>query len=281
MTNVFQRHWFVTVERETPGGLLRAQTIYCGTTDGETVVTLRVVPETFEITEAYLESFSPPVMKIDVNELIGVKAYLNSGPAIKDALKDLGNFPRSLIAETVRGIVQAETFLWKERGFASLEEYNTYWEKMYVGSCRYYSNLDRVGKSWGEYVPFNRNSNLFSRFKSQLVYQSPGYGYRISGQLSDSFHEVSVGLAFNQHFEIIEAHGQLLRGPDDVCREATAYIHKLPGQAVDDLSKKCIANLLGQGNGCVHLIDTIHDSIETIKIVRSKGVEKFNTEQLV
>jgi hypothetical protein len=277
MLNVLQRHWFTTVYRETPGGLLKAKTVYCGT-DGEMGAILKVVPETLKITDACWEHYSPPVTKIDINELIGVEAYLNSGPALKEALKDLGDFPRLLFAETVRGVIQAETFIWEERGFASLADYSSYWEKMYANSCRYYSNLDRVGKTWGEYVHFTRSSNLFNRFKSQLVYQCPDNGYRISGQLSDSFHEVSVDLTLNQHLEVIEAQGKLLRAPDDVCREATKYLHRLPGQAVNDLNKKHIVNLLGQGNGCVHLIDVVHDAMESIKIVMYKGVEKLNTK---
>lgn len=272
MLNILQRNWFTMVRQDTNNGQLDARTVYLGT-DGEMSALLKVTSSDFVINQANWETYSPSRTSINVHELIGVVAYLGSGAAIKKALKNLGPFPRSLFAETVRGIIQAETFIWAERGFNTAEAYSLFWEKMYANSCHYYSNLDKVEQTWSDYACAQRTSVLFNRFKSQFVYQCPGGMYRVHGQLSDSFHEVSVNLVFNRDLEIVEARGELLRAPDQVCRAATAFLAKMPGQRANQLSKKEIATLLGGGNGCVHIIDTVYDGIESMQLALNKGVK--------
>lgn len=265
MTNTFQRHWFTIVRRSDSGDVLDAQTVYRGT-DYETAALLRVDPVTFEIVAATWESYAPKTNTVAIDGLLGVEAYFKCGPALRENLSALGDFPRSLFAETVRGIIQAETYLWAERGFASPSDYARYWEDFYAGSCRYYSNLERITRKWDEYTCSERSTNLFNRFKSQSVYRSPGGGYRVVGMLSDSFHELSAILTLDQNLVVTGADGVLLRVPDDVCCEAVEYMGKLAGLLPGNLRKKQVAGMLGAGDGCVHLIDLVYDAVETVKI---------------
>ncbi|HBX23579.1 MAG TPA: DUF2889 domain-containing protein [Desulfotomaculum sp.] len=270
MRNTLQRHWFTMVRRSRTDGLLDAQTVYRGT-DGECAALLLVEPGTLKVVAATWESYAPEVKTVEVKGLVGVEAYFKCGPVLKETLTGLGKFTRSLFAETVRGIIQAETFLLAERGFASPSAYSHYWEKFYAGSCRYYSNLERISNKWDEYAGTDRLTSLFNRFKSQNVYIDEKHGYRVAGMLSDSFHELSVDLALDPDLLVTKANGVMLRVPDNVCCEAVAYINELPGRRLDGLRKKQVADLLGAGEGCVHLIDLVHDAVESVKIEQLKG----------
>ncbi|MCG8403391.1 MAG: DUF2889 domain-containing protein [Firmicutes bacterium] len=270
MTNVFQRHWFTTVRRTGGDGLLDARTVYRGT-DGEFAALLKVKPAVLQIVSAVWEEYAPRPKAVDIEGLTGVEAYFNCGPILREVLSGLGSFTRSLFAETVRGVIQAETFLLKERGYNSPAEYDRYWNGFYAGSCRYYSNLDRVSKTWNEHAGSYRTTNLFNRFKTQSLYSVPRGGYRISGTLSDSFHELGADILVDREFWIKEANGVLLRCPDDVCREAAEHLHNLPGNRAAFTDKKGLAELLGAGAGCVHLIDLVNDAFKSIELYIGKG----------
>lgn len=245
-------------------GQLNAQTMYCGT-DREVGTRLRVDLVSFKILEATLENHSPPVTIMDIPQIRGIEAYLKSGPAIRDALAHLDYFPRELFAETIRGIIQAETFLYKERGFASASEYNEHWNKTFANSCRYYSNLDRITQKWVDYADYMRTGNLFNRFKTQSVYAiNDKGGYFIVATFCDSFHELSIEIETDNSLVITKANSTLLRAPDNVCREATVFLQQLPGHGTASLDKKKIAALLGKGDGCVHIIDTVYDALTSV-----------------
>ncbi|SFF99804.1 Protein of unknown function [Desulfotomaculum arcticum] len=269
MPNILQRHWQTHV-RQVTGDVLEAQTIYCGT-DGESGAMLTVEAGSFKIIDALLESYSPPAQVSRIDGLLGEEAYFNCGPVLKRAVGGLGELPRSLFAETVRGIIQAETFIWEKRGYASSAAYSDFWEKFYLGSCRYYSNLDKISQKWDEYVAYPRSTNLFNRFKQQSVDFITGKGYGINVKLSDSFHEMNLDLELDLQYKIVHAAGSILRAPDLICFEATQLIENLEGQFITQLDKKQIAKLLGMGNGCVHLIDMVNDGVVSSKIVESGG----------
>lgn len=268
MSDILHRHWYTSVRRDPGATILDAKTVYCGT-DSEVSARLLVDQTTFAITGADWEEYSPTVEYVELPELLQVEAYFNCGPVLKEKLAGLGVFPRSLFADTVRGIIQAETYLLKERGFNSAADYSNYWEKFYANSCRYYSNLHRINQKWYEYAGGYRNRNLFNRFKSQVVSKDDhAGGYRVSGLLSDSFHELSVNMLLDENLLITDCSGALLRAPDAVCQEAVSFLLKLPGQQADNMDKKQTAALLGQGEGCVHLIDIVFEGLESIKIAR-------------
>jgi len=275
--HVFQRHWHTTVRRVRSGALLDAQTVYRGT-DGEYAALLQLQAETFRIVAATWESYAPELTTVAIEGLVGVEAYFNSGPVLKETLKELGEFPSALFAESVRGMIQSETFLLAERGFVSPEAYDQYWDEFYAGACRYYSNLDRVTQTWREHAGPYRTTGLFNRFKCQNVYAGAA-GYRLTGLFSDSFHELGVDLTLDPNLTVVKAEAAMLRMPDKVCREAMAHAGQLTGLVLDGLSKKQIAALLGAGEGCVHLIDLVYDAMESLKIYRQKEMVKNNSRK--
>ncbi|WP_157048957.1 DUF2889 domain-containing protein [Syntrophomonas palmitatica] len=265
-----QRIWHSSVVREDEHYLI-AKTSYLDSLM-ERMAAMRVNSADLVIERAWLERLGRPGDMAEsreyVEELKGVEAYLGSSSGLRTGLQGINNeAERSLFNDTVIAIVQAETFLFRERGYSDAAAYSRAWEEFYAGSCRYYSNLDRVKTTWGAYIGNSgREINLFDRGKSQQLYRDDDDNYIINGSLIDSFHQVNTRLELNKDMVVIAAHGHLLRVPDAVCRESALQMQNLKGRFIKGIAKKELAGLLGAGQGCVHLIDLVYDSVKTLEL---------------
>lgn len=253
----FVRHRHLTVQRDGP--VLTVQTVQCGTLT-EASARFTVDPHTFIIRKARWEWHRPPnctpPVSVDVPELAGLEAYFKAGAsALRAALGDYPPLALDLFTENIRALIQAESFLYAERGYPTLDDYVEYWKTFYLNACRYYSSLDRVSVGWGRYVGRREGPNLFNRFES-LARHSSGEVRTVRATMSDSFHEMALRLVLQgEKLEVKEAVGRVLRAPDRVCFEAAALVRGLEGSALAGKSKKQVAPLLGGGQGCVHLIN--------------------------
>ncbi|MBP8819534.1 MAG: DUF2889 domain-containing protein [Syntrophomonadaceae bacterium] len=267
---LMQRIWYSSVVRQDEQYLI-AKTSYLDSLM-ERMAVMRVKAANLEIEEAWLERLGRPGDMAESLEYIeglkGVEAYLGSGSGLRAGLQGMKDeVERSLFNDTVIAIVQAETFLFRERGYSDAVVYSQAWEEFYVGSCRYYSNLDRVKITWGGYIGnTGREINLFDRGKSQQLYRDDKGCYVINGSLIDSFHQVNTHLELDEDMKVITACGHLLRVPDAVCRESSRQMENLKGRLLPGMSKKELAHLLGAGEGCVHLIDLTYDSVKTLEL---------------
>ncbi len=270
MEFLMQRIWHSSVVRENEQFLI-VKTSYLDSLM-ERMAVMRVKAANLEIEEAWLERLGCPGDMAESREYIeglkGVEAYLGSGSGLRAGLQGMKDeVERSLFNDTVIAIVQAETFLFRERGYSDAVVYSQAWEEFYVGSCRYYSNLDRVKITWGGYIGnTGREINLFDRGKSQQLYRDDKGCYVINGSLIDSFHQVNTHLELDEDMKVITACGHLLRVPDAVCRESSRQMENLKGRLLPGMSKKELAHLLGAGEGCVHLIDLTYDSVKTLEL---------------
>lgn len=205
----------------------------------------------------------------DVSSLQGLTAYFGCARAFKQALAGLPHLAHALFLDGVGVLIQAETFLFAERGYPSLDAYVHHWQEFYRGSCRYYSNLDAVSRSWSDHMNSRRpGSNLFNRFKT-LALDRAADGLWLRGCMSDSFHELAFTLQLEPGSgkvllasgDIIRApEGDIIRAPDRVCGEAARYLRGLKGAVLRNAGRREIAALLGHGQGCVHLIDLVADA---------------------
>lgn len=263
-----QRHWHTTVMREDKKTII-AKTDYMDNLIERRAV-IKVDVFSLEITEAWLERLGRAGDMAEkrhyIEKLKGVKAYLGNGRPLKEALQEAGDqLERSLFNESVIGIIQAETFLFEERGYPDAATYNQFWEEYYLGSCRYYSNLDQVKSSWIDFVGTSlRQKNLFNRGKCQQMMRDQNGDYLIWGSLIDTFHQMGTFIKADQGMKITAAHGQLIRMPDAVCSSAAGLMDNLPGVDLSGISKKELAGILGAGQGCIHIIDLVWDSVQTI-----------------
>ncbi|HBW34044.1 DUF2889 domain-containing protein [Desulfosporosinus sp. BICA1-9] len=262
MKNLFQRNWYTEVRR-SDNGLLKAKTSYVDTYR-EAVAHLIVDVNSFVIQEALWEEqrSTEPInaRTLQVTPLCGSEAYFSSGPALKEAAAFLKDpLAVALFSETIKGIIQAETFLLDERGYTSEQDYENKWIDFFSGSCRFFSSLDRITKTWYDHVgESKRDGNLFVRFKTQSFFDLGEKRYLLTGNLSDSFHEVNVKIKLDG-FMVEEADGILLRAPDLVCREAAALLVNLHGINLREVTRKELVSILGKGQGCVHVIDSVSD----------------------
>ena len=261
MECVFQNSWFCSVNN-TDGGDLLAETTLVGT-KLEAAGRLVTDRSTFIIKDAGWEINRSPGGSLNGSGILpglkGEVAYFDSGAALRrEAAGIAGGLARELLAECVRGIIQAETFLYHDRGYPTAEAYGEYWEKFYLDSCRYYSNLQRITRRWPEYVGgYYTGNKLFARGKNCSIFRVAG-GYTAAGVFSDSFHEIALNMSLNDEGMVTACRGNFLRAPDPVCFENTASLPVLEGTFLGNTSKKLIAEGIGGPTGCDQLVDMVY-----------------------
>ncbi|MGE4274156.1 MAG: DUF2889 domain-containing protein [Desulfitobacterium sp.] len=268
MKNLFRRNWYTEV-CHSGTNLLKAKTSYIDSFQ-EIIAHLVVDVNSFKIKEAYLEKLrsfeSINVITQQVEPLIDKEINYGFSSALKEATEFLENpLATTLFAETIKGIIQAQNFLFEECGYASLEEYDTHRCRELACSCRYFSTLDRITQCWYEKIGNKRRNTVFMRFKTQSLFALKKGQYFLTGNLRDSLHEVNASIRIGD-FLVEEATGELLRSPDPVCREAAEFMGNLKGVNLKGKTKKEIALLLGKGQGCVHLIDLVDDCTHIFEI---------------
>ncbi len=270
MSCIYQISWFSKVMRVQPEELLAESTIIG--TDAEASGRLLTDAANFEIKEASWEVIRSPGGVLDgrgvVPGLKGVAAYFNAGKELRRAVgEEAGGLARELFAECIRGMIQAETFLYQERGYPTAEAYGGYWEKLYLNSCRYYSSLDRISRRWSDYVSgYSTGSTFFNRVKSCSIYKKRD-GLTTAGILTDSFHEMSAIIDFNAEGTVTGCSGNFLRAPDQVCFENSSLLDGLIGAPLIGFGKKDIAKIIGGPLGCDHLVDLVGDMVKSINTV--------------
>lgn len=258
MPLVYSNSFVTTVHRLNAGELIARSHLLA--TDCEAAASIRAATASFAVSEARWDILRSPEGRLnggrDVVELQGAEAYLGAGPVLRAATRADGELPRRLLAECVKGIIQSETYLFPDRGFADSETYEADWKKNYTGSCRLYSNRDYHGRSWFEHVAERAwSDSLFIRCKTATV-TAAGEGLALSGSFSDSFHELGVTLTIADG-AIAAAYGNFLRAPDPVCTRTPAVLAALRGRKLADIGKESIGQQIGGPQGCAHLADLI------------------------
>ncbi|HWP97616.1 MAG TPA: DUF2889 domain-containing protein [Syntrophomonadaceae bacterium] len=211
-------------------------------------------------------------------ELVGMEAYLDSGPRLKNALG--GKYPelaRELLSECIRGIIQSETFFYTERGFIDPAQYDDFWDKLYVNSCHYYSHLDQIDKPWMEYAggEGQRRGCLFTRCQSVSIHEESPAGFLVDAVFIDSFHELSVRMMVDNSSVVKRTAADYRRAPDKICWNNTRHLDKLEGQHLILLNKKDIANLAGGPEGCHHLVDLLYSVCQAAHTLWLQNQEAF------
>ncbi len=261
MEYIYQNSMFCSVKNMKVEDLL-AEAYLVGT-GAEALGWLVIDRSTFIIKEAGWEVTRSPGGSLNgsgiLHGLKGKAAYFNCGADLRrEAAGIAGGLAREMLAECVKGIIQAETFIYRDRGYPTPEAYGEYWEKFYLDSCRYYSNLHRISRKWSDYVGgYYTGKKLFARTKNCTVRKVPG-GYAAAGVFSDTFHEMAVTISLNEAGMVTECRGDFLRAPDPVCFENAPSLDMLEGSYLSSLAKKQVAELIGGPAGCDHLVDLVY-----------------------
>ncbi len=243
---------------------LQSQCVYLST-DTEAIGTLRVEVSSYRIKEARWEVCRSPGDALngifEVPDLKGSEAYSNAGAILREKVGDQGQgLARELISECVRGLLQSETYVYKERGYASAKEYDDHWEQNDTISCRYYSNIDRIVQHWREYIgDYARNDSLYNKIKTCTLMRHPDDSIMSNASFIDSYHELIVSMETDADGTVNKCSGNYLRAPDQICFECADLLKLLLGKNLADLKKKALAQDLGGSIGCNHLVDLVFD----------------------
>ncbi|TEB17964.1 hypothetical protein Psfp_00087 [Pelotomaculum sp. FP] len=279
MKLIYQKSWFCSVKRIHSGELL-AEASVLGT-ELEATGRLKADQSSFEIKDARWEVFRSPAGIFNGSQeapgLKGTTAYFNAGRDLRREVGEhAGGLARELLAECVKGIIQSETFLFRERGFPTLKSYCEHWRKFQVDTCRYQSNLHRVTRWWNEYVDgLQHGLNLFNRSKNCAVYLLAD-GLIVHSGFSDSYHELGLLSRLDLAGRVEECSGSFLRAPDQVCFECALLPGRLKGLVLTECAKKQLSEIVGGPQGCEHLVDLAEELRKavayTLANIRKGGV---------
>lgn len=256
----FHCNMFTTVQRTGQNDLF-AQTHLVDTVM-DASATIRTAIDNLEIKEARWDIYRSPGGKLngggELSGLHGVKAYIDAGPALRDATETLGSTPRYILTDCIAGIVLGEVATLPERGYANLDELESFWRKNQSMSCHRFAQVERSTQTWAEYVEGARswNNYLFNRFKTATIYGDDNGKIEVRGTLVDYYHELSItAVVVNGILE--KCTGQFLRYPDSICLECMTRLDDLNGKSLNHLTKKELGRYIGGPQGCSHMLDVL------------------------
>lgn len=273
MSQLYHSNIVTTVRRTGPGEVL-AQTILLSS-NFEAGAWISLSTDSFRISGAGWEIHRSPGRSLNsrrtVPELVGQEAYFSIGPALRAVGRADGELPRELLADCIKGTIQAETYLFTERGFATAADYDDFWRDNYRNSCRRYSSEEGIAAPWVKFIA-ERSADgdlLFNRCKTATVHSRSDGTLTVSGSFIDSFHELSLAMT-TAGGVITACSGELVRVPHPVCRQTLAHLPALRGQAVAAVSGKTAAECAGGPLGCHHLVDLVYHAAKTLRQARDR-----------
>jgi hypothetical protein len=273
MKIIYQKNNACTVNRERDD--LVAEYVLVSTLQ-EARAEITVDVEKFAIKSARWDVFRLPegytALGSDIPELIGLEAFFQAGAGIRQAIGDeMNGLIQALVNECVKGLIQAETYVYGERGYSSASEYDRHWETFDPEYCRYYKNIDRIAMHWSEYLGgCRRERNLFHRNRQCTVYRQ-AEGMVLNGSFIDSFHEFGLMMRLNLQGEIADCRGDFLRAPDRICFENSEHLQRLKGKNLSGVTKRLLGQDLGGPQGCFHLVDMAYELAQALKESNEAG----------
>lgn len=267
MSIIGQRNIFCTINKE--GSRVTAKAIILSKAF-EASAQLVVDAHDYIISEADWEiSKAPtgmPSGKGIATDAIGAKATTGIANALIHLTEANGGARvKPLFFECVKGLMQAETYLFRERGYPDEAAYEAYWMDKESNGCRFYSHPSQDTSGWFEHVgPYQRTGNLFNRCKSyQLTIHETNL--TLLGTFHDSYHEMAGEIRFDQATgRIDECSLSMFRAPGSSCLETTAHGQHFIGKNIYALTRKQIVGLVGGAQGCYHLTDLLADMLPLV-----------------
>lgn len=271
MAIIGQRNTFCTIDREKDQVFAKAIIL---SKEFEASAWLAVGVSDYLIREAEWEiSKAPshiPLGKGTAADAIGIPANTGIGRALIHLTEANGGMLiKSLIFECVKGLMQAETYLFRERGYPDEAAYEAYWMDKESNGCMFYTHPQQDTSGWFEHVgPYLRTGNLFNRCKSYQL-SIHGTDLTLQGTFHDSYHEMAGEIRFDQETgTIAECSLSMFRAPGTSCLLTTAHSQSFVGQNIYALTRKQVVSQVGGANGCYHLTDLLADMLPLIHELR-------------
>lgn len=201
----------------------------------------------------------------DFAELIGIEGYIQGKKIVKKRLLENGHDSFSdIFLQCISALLQAETYVYKERGYKTREDYNIYWDFLEKNNCRMYSDSRRTERladlPWMDYVPDNFEKDiLFEREKTYTIEKKNGNIF-CKGYLSDTYHEMLTLIKIDSEGIITENKIKIIRAPGVSCFTNDENNNSLMGRKLSEISKRDIISALGGCDGCYHIVEMYIDS---------------------
>ena len=235
--------------------------------------------ESFLIRDAWCETVKSPdaggtgIVSLDFMK--GMNGHIDGKRRASGILKSLyAPEIRYLMIQCINGLIQAESYLYKERGFKSREDYNEYWDVLEKNGCRMYSHPSESDLQWMDYIPqYERKRLLFSRFKNFEIEQS-GDLYRGRGRFIDSYHELYAEITFDSDSGLLGKCGiSYVRAPGESCFDNALHGRKLEGMKLSELTDRHIVCMFGCSEGCYHLVEIFKDLFNLLRQIPNQTRE--------
>lgn len=251
------------VEREGDTLISTVKKIY---KDKNQTAILRVGVKDFKIIDAcfFAEKNNEIHDKHHYDMLTGADGYIQGKKQIKNLLKDEeNNVAIELFLQGISALVQAETYVYKERGYDTKEEYNVYWDFLEKNGCRYYSEemafmrCDEL--KWMDYVEDRFQEHiLFQRQKTYEIIDNPKEnGYKIVAVLKDTYHEISIDLMCDENYIVVDGDISFVRAPGKACFTNRENVKFFRNKSLGDMTKSEIIENFGGRCGCYHVVEMI------------------------
>ncbi len=271
---IFSRYWLISVTRQSQYAL--AAHVHYMDPDREMVAGLEAGVDDFVITKAWVDGCRSSKGDLPMGHqevpLQGVVAYLGSGPSIRSALAgDSTGLWAEAFLEGVKGVIQAETFLYRERGYPSMAAYEDYFWRDFARTCVYYSHPEAESPPFSAgLVHHQRDCQLFTRHRFALV-RSEGGQHMLTLGLSDSFHEMGISLTVDGAGRIQQASGHSRRVPGPICRRVENSFPRMVGMVLAPEWRKPLMETAGGPEGCTHMADLMQEAVRVFGLACGNG----------
>ncbi len=231
--------------------------------EAEAILKMDVATFKIEMAECEIHYKSSPRSDVyeTLPELEGCSGYIEGKRALNQ-LRDRpnGEIMRYLFTQCINGVIQAETYVYRQRGFVTPDHYNKYWDKLEENGCRMYSNIAPDDLPWMDYAaPLTRTKNLFNRFKRVNIIME-GNTASVAASFSDSYHELQVALNMSiDDFLVSDCTVDFVRAPGAACFDNGVHAAKLVGQSLLTIEKRRLIDIFGKSQGCYHVVDIVLD----------------------
>jgi hypothetical protein len=261
-----QAEIFCTVNRKKQE--LISETIFIGR-DLEAKASLSVDVGSFLIQDAVWEIHrAPGDIAVGCGNaaslLTGVSAHIEGRKEMKRLMRlDGGIALKYLFTDCIKSLVQAETYVYRERGFADEEAYNIYWDRIEKNGCRAYTYPNEADLRWMDYIPHGpRKDNLFNRGRHYLMMETGEGQIEIVGGFHDTYHELGLKMTLKDLSGIVSrCEIDYARAPGSSCFNNRIHADKFAGKNITAMTKDEIIRLAGGGEGCYHLVDLLSDAV--------------------
>lgn len=221
---------------------------------------LKVDKEGFRIAEGVLRRKNGDK---SLEELQGVEGYISGKREIRERLDRLDKYERYLILQCVSGLIQAETYLFRERGYLTEGEYEEYWNRLEKNGCRFYSDsrkeMRRSDPEWMSYVPDRFKEKILFEREKIYKHESDAAGEYVMGHLSDTFHEMKVKLRIGDAGDVKDMEIVFLRAPGRACFTNHENVANFRGENFLEIEKKDLIKYGGGCEGCYHIVEILEE----------------------